>query len=206
MNAFEFMILENMGMTTTTLGRKNKVFKYLDELKRRGVNIDVDIITGKSILRISTTSGGTPIYQFNAQYGVPVELAQRTSWTGSEIAAAGTSLITTSISAASGNAAGALIGGIGFIGSIAEGFKESVQSNGINGSFAFLNTTPKLVAESYALVEEDNEHKGRPLCKLKKLNTLSGFIQCAEGDVQIPCTSTERDMISELLTSGFFYE
>lgn len=44
MNAFEFMILENMGMTTTTLGRKNKVFKYLDELKRKGVNIDVDII------------------------------------------------------------------------------------------------------------------------------------------------------------------
>ena len=44
MNAFEFMILENMGMTTTILGRKNKVFKYLDELKRKGVNIDVDII------------------------------------------------------------------------------------------------------------------------------------------------------------------
>ena len=44
MNAFEFMILENMGMTTTVLGRKNKVFARLDELERRGYNIDVNII------------------------------------------------------------------------------------------------------------------------------------------------------------------
>lgn len=44
MNAFEFMILENMGMTTTTLGRKNKVFKTLDKLKESNCNIDEHII------------------------------------------------------------------------------------------------------------------------------------------------------------------
>lgn len=44
MNAFEFMILENMGMTTTVLGRKSKMFKHLDGLKRKGFIINPDII------------------------------------------------------------------------------------------------------------------------------------------------------------------
>lgn len=55
MNAFEFMILENMGMTTTILGRKNKVFKHLDELERRGYNIDADIIN-KTLKEYDITS------------------------------------------------------------------------------------------------------------------------------------------------------
>lgn len=45
MNAFEFMILENMGMTTTTLGRKNEMFFTLDEIKQKGRIIDVDLIS-----------------------------------------------------------------------------------------------------------------------------------------------------------------
>lgn len=63
MNAFEFMILENMGMTTTILGRKNKVFEHLDELERRGYNIDADIIN-KTLKEYDITSDDLTVQDY----------------------------------------------------------------------------------------------------------------------------------------------
>ena len=58
----------------------------------------------------------------------------------------------------------------------------------------------------YEIVDEDIGHKGRPLCASRQLNTLSGYILCADGETDIPCTEEERRMIAGYLTSGFFWE
>lgn len=55
-------------------------------------------------------------------------------------------------------------------------------------------------------VDEDLDHLGRPLCAMKVLNTLSGFIQVLDGDISIPATKQERDVIKSYLEGGFFYE
>ena len=55
-------------------------------------------------------------------------------------------------------------------------------------------------------VEEDNTHLGRPLCKNKKINTLSGYIKVLDGDIDLACTQQERDQIKNYLEGGFFYE
>lgn len=55
-------------------------------------------------------------------------------------------------------------------------------------------------------IDEDIEHNGRPLCQMKTINTLSGFIQVGDGDVSIACTQQERDQIKSYLEGGFFYE
>ena len=55
-------------------------------------------------------------------------------------------------------------------------------------------------------VDADNAELGRPLCAVRTLGTLSGFIQCKDGDVSAPATAEELQSIENYLTGGFFYE
>lgn len=56
------------------------------------------------------------------------------------------------------------------------------------------------------LVDENLTEIGRPLCKTKVINTLSGFIVCDKADCIINGTSEEADQINAYLNGGFFYE
>ena len=71
----------------------------------------------------------------------------------------------------------------------------------------YLTQTIALIGKFLTLVDEDISHRGRPLCTTVQLNTLSGFIQVADGDFSISgVTAQEQNMIIGFLTSGFFYE
>lgn len=64
-----------------------------------------------------------------------------------------------------------------------------------------------LVGKFLSLVDEDIAHRGRPLCAMVQLNTLSGFIQVGDADLSISgATSTELNAIITFLIGGFFYE
>ena len=63
-----------------------------------------------------------------------------------------------------------------------------------------------MISEFFIPVDEDITHKGRPLCANKVLNTLSGYILCADGDLDISCMDEERASITDFLTTGFFWE
>lgn len=57
------------------------------------------------------------------------------------------------------------------------------------------------------LVDEDLSHRGRPLCQVVQINTLSGFIQVADADFSIVgITETEQGAIAGYLINGFFWE
>ena len=58
----------------------------------------------------------------------------------------------------------------------------------------------------YSLISEDNTDRGRPLCAMKQLNTLSGYIECADPEHDVNAFMGEKNMISAYLTGGFFYE
>ena len=62
-----------------------------------------------------------------------------------------------------------------------------VETSGSNGSFLAPATRTALLENFATIVDEDIHHKGRPLCSLRQLNTLSGYILCAEGDMDISC-------------------
>lgn len=63
-----------------------------------------------------------------------------------------------------------------------------------------------LEAKYYIQTEENNTELGRPLCKLKQINTLSGFICCSGADCQITGTADEAAKINDFMNNGFFYE
>lgn len=53
----------------------------------------------------------------------------------------------------------------------------------------------------------DQPHKGRPLCQIKQLSTLSGFCLCANADISIMgATASELTAIKQFMLSGFYIE
>ena len=81
-----------------------------------------------------------------------------------------------------------------------------VITSGQNGSFLAPVNNTHVIEQFYKIVDEDITHRGRPLCELRQLNTLSGFILCAEGEIDISCYDNERKEIVRYLTEGFFWE
>lgn len=80
-------------------------------------------------------------------------------------------------------------------------------SQGSNGSAASYYIDDWYNIASYLDIAERNLiDKGAPLCETVTLNTLSGYIQCADGDIEISGTEQEIDAVNSFLTGGFFYE
>lgn len=63
-----------------------------------------------------------------------------------------------------------------------------------------------LIAKFMTVVDENITEIGRPLCKVKQINTLSGFILCQLADAHISGTADETEQINTYLNTGFFYE
>lgn len=92
--------------------------------------------------------------------------------------------------------------------------------NGVNGSYMsyygvvasdsfgtqYYVQGPYLEVTQFTAAENNNREQGRPLMRTVVLNTLSGFIKCADGDNNIPALDPERNTIARYLIGGFFYE
>lgn len=99
------------------------------------------------------------------------------------------------------------------VSSLAHGVYNTIQScmpqletGGSNGSFVSAYTATRLLSQFFIIVDEDIRHLGRPLYSTRQINTLSGYVLCADGEISISCLDDERKMISDFLTSGFFWE
>ena len=75
------------------------------------------------------------------------------------------------------------------------------------GSGSLLTDPQARVVEYFADVMDDyNPEFGRPLCKVKAISTLSGYVLCADGDIFASgATAPELAEIETYLTGGFFY-
>ena len=168
------------------------------------VDVEVDPITGKGILEISCNS--IILNRLEAQIGVPISLS---SVTRDYIGAA-----TSAIGAIGGAIGGAMAGGIGgaFLGA-ASGVGNAIESLmprantiGTTGTFAANHGSFRLDFQFFRPVDDDNTHNGRPLCEVRQINTLSGYMLIQDGDVSISGTATEDSKIREYLETGFYYD
>ena len=84
----------------------------------------------------------------------------------------------------------------------------TVSGIGDGGSFLpmFDSDGFYLLSTYYQLVDENLSEVGRPLCQPKKINTLSGYIQCSLADCTISGTFEEAQKVNDYLNNGFFYE
>ena len=93
------------------------------------------------------------------------------------------------------------------IGSAVLAISGTCQSTGTTGGFAALTETCYVQWFFQRIVDQDPDHYGYPLCAVRKINTLSGFVLCAnEGDLEVAATPAERQAIASLMEAGFYYE
>ena len=167
------------------------------------VDIEIDPTNGKGILVIKANN--IILNRLEAQIGIPVSLS---SVTRDYIGAAQSALgavggIVGGI--ASGNVGG-ILGGVSSIGNAVESIMPRAQTIGTTGSFVSNRGDFKLDYQFMRPVDDDNTHNGRPLCQMKTISTLSGYILVQDGDVAINGTSAEDAAIRNYLESGFYYE
>lgn len=164
----------------------------------------LDPITGKATL--SVRCNATILNRIEAQLGVPISLSSVTrDYIGAAQSAA--SAIGGAISGFGAmGGAGAVLGAVNGIGNAVNALMPRANTIGTTGAFGTLRGDFKLDAQFFTPIEDDNTHNGRPLCKMRTLNTLSGYMIIQDGDVTIAGTSAEDQAIRNYLEGGFYYE
>lgn len=172
--------------------------------------VGVDLRTGKGVLSVLDNDNTVLTSWQHAQVALPYQTTEiKTQGTFDLAKTAG---LATNVGAAmvtGGQVAGAsalISGGISAIGDYARGKIPSARTIGSNGGMGSLRGSISLQCEFKLLVEEDNENRGRPLCKKKVINTLSGYILVTDADIEIPAMEAEQQEIRSYLEGGFFYE
>lgn len=160
------------------------------------VDVFIDPVSGIGTLRVAP--GAFPIYTQQTQIGVPIQLAQMASDYGGTIS---------NVASGVASALSFDIGGLfKSIGNAVESAMPTLSTTGKNGGYSAFRFAPLLCSEFYKVVDDDVEHRGKPLCKDVVINSLPGFIVCADSELEAPCTSVELDTIKNHLNGGFYYE
>lgn len=166
----------------------------------------IDTITGQATLRVcfrtgpSGTYSNKPCVEKTALMGVPIQLAQ--------VLSDYSSVFSNVLGGLSSGSVAGMVGGVigATVSSALATQSPKVSTNGANGSFINFALEPNLVTEHTLLVDEDNADLGRPLMSTRSINTLAGYIKCAESHFSGSCFDMERDMINNYMVNGFFYE
>lgn len=192
-----------------TIALDSSYFKMTDDV---GITYNVDLITGQCRMtaRREHMNGSLLVSDVIAErhflLAVPIQIAQ----VGTDYLGTAASAINTAHSiiggAFSGGITGAIAGGASGIYNTLQSAMPQVETGGTNGSFLAPATRTCLLEHFYKIVDEDIDHRGRPLCELRRINTLSGFILCADGELDLNCFDDERTAINRFLTTGFFWE
>ena len=160
------------------------------------IQIDVDLYTG--IGQMYVACQGSRLFTTVSQFGVPIQLAQSQG----NIVSGALSALGGAVGLAYGNVVGFAQG----IASAVESAMPQVQSQGANGSKVGFLQTANIVSQFRQLVPEDNAQIGRPLCDVKTINTLTGYILCEEADLDSSGSASEKEQIMSYMNSGFYYE
>jgi hypothetical protein len=166
----------------------------------------VDLFTGDSILRMFTDTNQL-IHETTARLGVPIQLSN----IAFDIPSGNGGLLQTGIAAAFGGLQAALSGGsISDVGNgilnAAQATNADVASKGATGSTIAFDMVPYIVARFKILVDDNNEHHGRPLCQRVQLFSIPGFIMVDDPDIALPATAAEIDSVKSYMKNGFFLE
>ena len=194
---------------------------------------DVDVCTGKAILTLAVNGKNNPLRTIESSVSVPIPTAAvNVDYMGLGSKATGVAAIASAVGQI-GQGSGTFFQNVvqkgksfvanlraGNTAAIASGAKEAASNilstamaakataeiTGQQGSYTLYDVqTLSLSGRFIPIAAEDNTHRGRPLCQVTTINTLSGFVLCADADVVIPCTDREKSAIQAYLESGFYY-
>ena len=197
------------------------------------LNLIVDVITGQGTLKVYTgsTSSGQLLASESAQIGVPIAIsggvydvslggaakklatgALAASGMAGKMAEMATSFSSFSLEGKTHTFQNVSItNGSQVVSSAADTVAGAVQSptittSGSNGALDFLEYDCVLYSRFTHIVDDDNHQHGKPLCKVRTISSIPGYIMCLKPTIDISATATEKDEILAYMTNGFFYE
>lgn len=169
------------------------------------VKMRADPITGRGdvvvINYIDPVSANTPIVATaTMQIGANMPIAQIAGGNPGEV-------FGNYIGAVTAGLTGNYIGYAQGLASAVESMWPSMQVKGGGGSaYAFNTFNVELCATFYEQVDPDNENRGSPLCKSRRIADIPGYIVVSDADVQTAGTAEETRDIKSMMEGGFYYE
>lgn len=158
--------------------------------------IRIDQITGKGTLTVECN--GIVLNRLEAQIGIPISMSSVTrDYLGA----------VSNVGGAVGNLlSGDFIGGLSGVGNALQSLQARANTIGTTGAYGSLIGDFRLDHQFFRPIADDNTHNGRPLCAMRTINALSGYIIIQDGDIAISGTSTENAQVKQFLETGFYYE
>lgn len=92
------------------------------------------------------------------------------------------------------------------VGSAAISGTTEVRTSGSNGGLAVLRLGVRVNAKFMYVTTENVAFVGRPLCAFRTLNTLMGFCQVADGDIELAATAQESQAVKSFLEHGIYLD
>lgn len=166
--------------------------------------IRIDQITGKGTLTV--TCNGIVLNRIEAQIGIPISMSSVIRDYLGAVSNVGGAIGGMVEGALTGGMGGMIAGGLSGIGNALQSLQARANTIGTTGSYGSLIGDFRLDHQFFRPIADDNTHNGRPLCALRTLNTLSGYMIIQDGDVAINGTSTEDAQVRNYLETGFYYE
>jgi hypothetical protein len=170
---------------------------------------DVDLRTGQGTLIVASgdsMADNTHVMSWvHSQVGVPQQVSQIVS-KGYGFGNAFAPLLSAGANIVAGNYAGAAVTAAAEIGNAAAAKIPSASTIGSNGGINALRGDPAIQYEFKYIVDEDNTNIGRPLCSIRQVSTLGGYIKATNINLSIYSTAEEKEKIIGFMEGGFYYE
>lgn len=172
--------------------------------------IVTDLTTGQGILYVEGHKNALDpapriLTTVRANVGVDLDIAGQIRNTAQgfagAVAAAG-SIAT----AAAVPSPGSIASAVSAIGNVSKTIAPSAYNAGAMGSVTCALLKAQLTRYVRDPVDEDVAEHGKPYMQLDYIMLHSGYLLCADGDVEIAGTPGEAAQIAAYLTGGFFYE
>lgn len=184
--------------------------------------VRLDPRTGAGILTVTRQGTGEVIARITASVCAEIQISQITApgyGPGSIIqASAGAvsgiaGIVSSAMSGGASGIAGAISGGARLVSDTVQTFRDAAESRipGVNtiggtGGIAAMSGDCQLITTFLPVVNKDNNHKGTPLCQVKQISEMEGYIEVYWPHLDIAATDTEITQIYRQMEAGFYYE
>lgn len=164
--------------------------------------ITVDLLTSAAELQVITGDGKQTV--LTANVGVDVPLAQMNDTALERYGNMATQLVGGAVAATTGDVVGLFGVTASTIGQTFSAWDNAIPIGTMGGNMNAYRDA-YLQAMYLDVADENVNNNGRPLCALKTIEDIPGFIQCGNGYTRISGTAEEYDQVNKLMKEGFYF-
>ncbi len=172
------------------------------------VRLTIDVWTATGVLEVITDPGTTAertILRLSSTVGadIPLSNIQTLGQSTLELAQHEASALTAAWNL---DAGGVIASARAVVRTMVDGWIPHLSTMGSQGSTAQMEGQPRLMVTHWLMADDDLDGQGRPLCAVRQISTIPGYIKADADELSIPCTAAEMEEIKSAVGGGFWYE